>query len=46
LEAGQPIGWAFGARRATIENVGVDLCGGYIPVPQKFLDGSDVVTVF
>ena len=45
-EAGQPIRRALDARRSAIEDVDVYLRGGYVPVPEEFLHGEDVVAVF
>ena len=45
-EAWQPIRGALDARRSAIEDVGVNLGGGYVPVPEELLHGADVVAVF
>jgi hypothetical protein len=45
-EAWQPIRRALDARRSAIEDVGVNLRGGYVPVPEELLHGADVVAVF
>lgn len=42
-KVGDQIGWALDARRAAIENVGVDLRRADVTVSQKLLDGPDVV---
>ena len=45
-EAWQPIRRALDARRSAIEDVGINLCGGYVPVPEELLHGADVVAGF
>ena len=45
-EAWQPIRRALDARRSAIEDAGVNLRGGYVPVPEELLHGADVVAVF
>src|SRR6266511_2515451 len=42
---GHAVGRAAHARRAPVQDVGVNLRGGHVPVPEQLLDGPDVVVL-
>src|SRR5436309_12288048 len=42
---GHAVGRAAHARRATVQDVGINLRGGHVPVPEQLLDSPDVVVL-
>jgi hypothetical protein len=36
---------AANAQAGTVANVGINHRGGEIPVPEEFLDGSNIITI-
>ena len=42
---GHAVGRAAHARRAAVQDVGVNLRGGHVPVPEQLLDSPDVVVL-
>src|SRR2546428_6617042 len=42
---GHAVGRAAHARRATVQDMGVNLRGGHVPVPEQLLDSPDVVVL-